>query len=319
MEVIGGIASVAQLINLTTKTIKYLNSIKDASRDRASLLRESSSLLPLLVKLQDQINDAKQGDPWFDCVRSLSVEHGPLDQLRDALEQLVRRLKPKKGIQDIARVFVWKLDKACSQDVLGKIERVQSRSILASVIVDYLRNFLEKTTPVGVAAIFFNFKEKQIHTIEDLLAALCVQLMQNIASLPQQLIELHNSHSSKGMRPGLKETTAIFENTIPFFDKVYVVLDALDESSEVVRRLLLPSLKALPSNVQLLITTRHIDEIAREFPSSTRIEIRASRGDLKRYIKSRIASSSRLARFVQESSTLEQEVSEGVISNADGM
>ncbi|KAL8708822.1 MAG: hypothetical protein Q9220_006383 [cf. Caloplaca sp. 1 TL-2023] len=426
MEVIGVTASIAQLIHITTKTIKYLNNIKDSSRDRASLLQESSTILPLLVTLQAQINDAKIKDPWFDCVRSLSVEHGPLDQLRCALEQLVKRLKPKAGIHDIARRFVWTLDKAYCQDVLGEIERVKSRislalqgdtfklaqaikadtsiiervnldvsnithgfenlqqrekekirrqiqdwfsplnffktqqdifsrreqgtgewlilsktfegwvsgqdrtllcpgipgagkSILASTVVDHLRNLPMGVPPVGVAAIFFNFKERGIHTTEDLLAALCVQLMQHLGHLPQQLIDLHHTCSSVGARPTIQDILAIFKDIISLLDKAYVVLDALDESSEIVRRLLLQNLKKSGSQVRLLITTRHVDEIIREFPNSARTEIRASCNDLERYISSRIASNNRLARFVQQPSALAQNICKSVISSADGM
>ncbi|KAL8691378.1 MAG: hypothetical protein Q9224_004193 [Gallowayella concinna] len=131
MEAVGITASLVQLIAITAKTIKYLNSVKDASKDRASLFHEVSSLLPLLVTLQAQVNEAKQSEPWFDCVRSLGVENGPLDQLGEALVQLTKKLKPKQGVEKAAHAFIWKFDKAYCETILEKIERVKSRTSLA--------------------------------------------------------------------------------------------------------------------------------------------------------------------------------------------
>lgn len=131
MEAVGLVASLAQLINITAKTIKYLNSVKEASKERASLYQEASSLLPLLVRLQTQINEAKQFEPWFDCVRALGVENGPLDQLREALVALTKKLKPKSGVEKAVRAFIWTFDNAYCESILQKIERVKSMAALA--------------------------------------------------------------------------------------------------------------------------------------------------------------------------------------------
>lgn len=131
MEAIGVAASLTQLIEVTVKTVKYLNSVREASKDRSGVLREASALLPLLVNLQTQVSDVKQSETWFCCIGSLAVENGLLDQLREALAQLTKRLKPKKGIENAARALIWTLDKAYCDELLWKIERVKSRISLA--------------------------------------------------------------------------------------------------------------------------------------------------------------------------------------------
>ena len=131
MEIVGLTASVTQLIDITAKTIKYLNSVKEASKERASLFQEASSLLPLLVSLQARVNAAKPSEPWFNDVGLLGIENGPLDQLREALVQLTDKLKPKKGVEKAARAFIWTLDKAFCDNILHKIERVKSSVSLA--------------------------------------------------------------------------------------------------------------------------------------------------------------------------------------------
>lgn len=131
MEAVGLIASITQLIDVTAKTIKYLRSVKDASADRLQLLLEASSLSSLLISLEVQAKGAGKEEAWFDRVRSLAVKHGPLDQVRKALEQLAERLKPKKGVKNVTRAFVWTLDKAYCENLMKTIERAKSSVGLA--------------------------------------------------------------------------------------------------------------------------------------------------------------------------------------------
>lgn len=133
MEPVGVAASIVQLINVTAKTIKYLNSVKDASEDRSRLLQETTSLLPLFISLQGKVETAKnhQSVEWLRHVRDVAVESGPFDQLRSALELLAKRLKPKHGLKGVAYAFVWTLHRDESEALLARIERVKSTINLA--------------------------------------------------------------------------------------------------------------------------------------------------------------------------------------------
>ena len=128
MEVIGLSASVTTLIDVTLKTIKYLSRVKEASNDRLTLSTEISSLLPLLMDLRDQIDEKNNGETWFDCVRSLGVKNGPVDQLREALEQLTEKLKPKSksGLKNLTRALIWPFDKDYCEEILRKVERAKN-------------------------------------------------------------------------------------------------------------------------------------------------------------------------------------------------
>ncbi|KAL8875689.1 MAG: hypothetical protein Q9198_005983 [Flavoplaca austrocitrina] len=120
-EVVSLVAAVVQLVDVTKKTISYIESVKDASQDRLKVGREASGLLPLLFDLKSKVS-TNENEEWSRCVRSLAIEHGPIDQLREALEQLAKKLKPKTGLKGTFRAFVWTLDKAYTQEILGKIE-----------------------------------------------------------------------------------------------------------------------------------------------------------------------------------------------------
>ena len=133
MDVVSPAASIAALIDVTLKTIKYLNSVKEASDDRLKLSVETTSLLPLLINLKNQVDQKTNGEAWFDCVKSLAVENGPIDQLREALLQLTKKLKPKpkNGLKNLTRAFIWPFDKGYCEEILKKVERVKTRISLA--------------------------------------------------------------------------------------------------------------------------------------------------------------------------------------------
>ena len=78
---------------------------RDASDDRSKLLREVSSLLPLLANLENQVRLAKSTEPWFDCIRCLAIHNGPIDQLREALEELAGKLKVSMKIHGTFTAF----------------------------------------------------------------------------------------------------------------------------------------------------------------------------------------------------------------------
>ncbi|KAL8670309.1 MAG: hypothetical protein Q9168_005140 [Polycauliona sp. 1 TL-2023] len=400
MEVVGLVASIAQLISLTAKTIKYLNSVKDASEDRARLLQETTGLLPLFVKLQGQIEaaNADRTLQWFDGIRSLATEYGPLDQLRTALEQIVQKLKPRTGLKKVARTLVWTLDKAYCETILTKIERVKSsislalqgdsftlaqsikadtagigdvrqdiltltddvtkmqiskdlqqrddilqwlsplnflrtqqdtlarreegtagagKSILASSVVDYLRTRHMGQDTVGIAVVYCNFKERDSQTPQNILGACCAQLAPK--SLPEIIIGMYKSQRNANTRPTWQEVYKVFESCVAGFSTAYLVVDALDECSVDVRNALMPFFKTLPSQIRLLVTTRHIDDILCEFRVSPMIEIRASHGDLEKYIVSRIEKNPRLAGHIGQQPSLSQDICGKVAAKADGI
>ena len=128
---VGLAASIIQLIDVTTKAIKYLNDVKDAHKDRARLAREATSLLALLTDLRYRVEETESTDPWFTAVRLLGVEGGPLERFKRAIVELVRKLKPGSGMKKFSKALLWTLDKNEINNILSKIERLKSRVGLA--------------------------------------------------------------------------------------------------------------------------------------------------------------------------------------------
>ncbi|KAH0556173.1 hypothetical protein GP486_005895 [Trichoglossum hirsutum] len=131
LTVVGFVASVIQLINATTRTILYINDVKDASKDRAKLAREVTSLLALLTDLRYRAEAAKSTDPWFANVRSLGEKGGPLEQFEEAIDDLERKLKPDNSWKKFGKPFLWTFDKNEINRIITKIERLKASISLA--------------------------------------------------------------------------------------------------------------------------------------------------------------------------------------------
>ena len=128
---VGLAASVVQLIDATTTAIKYLNDARDAPKHRAIFAREAASLLALFTDLRYRLEEAESTEPWFTGIRLLGLEGGPLDQFKEAMEELTRKLKPDAGIKKFGKALIWTLDKNEINGTLSKLERLKTRVGLA--------------------------------------------------------------------------------------------------------------------------------------------------------------------------------------------
>ena len=90
MDPISVAASLAALIQLTTQAAQLLKSIKSGSEDRIKLREEIRSTVCLLEMLQDRVDDAELVGKDLASIRSLNFSGGPIDQLNDALQNLIK-------------------------------------------------------------------------------------------------------------------------------------------------------------------------------------------------------------------------------------
>jgi hypothetical protein len=123
-------ASIIAVLQLTVSVIEYLQTVRDARKDRIDFLVEVSGLYHLLLALQNRVDGANAEDPWFAQVRLLGARDGPLDQLKSRLEHLVSKLGPPGGLQ-VGRALIWKFSKAEIEGVIAKIERIKMLVSLA--------------------------------------------------------------------------------------------------------------------------------------------------------------------------------------------
>ncbi|MCJ1282616.1 hypothetical protein MMC26_001941 [Xylographa opegraphella] len=125
VSVIGLVASLLQLIDVTVQTIQYINEVKDAPKQRARLAREASSLLMLLTDLRYRVEENDESSAWFAGVRSLE---SPLGIFKQDLEDIARKLRPRNTVRT---AFGWPFEEKQINAILVKIERTKTLVSLA--------------------------------------------------------------------------------------------------------------------------------------------------------------------------------------------
>lgn len=126
MDGLSEASSIIALLQLTTEVIKYLNDVKDAPKECQRCMTEASNLQSLLINLLYHLNQGKTGGPWYTAIRALSLENGPLDQYKQALEQLRSRAEIQDGVQEVKRRLLWKFSKEEVASILTRMERLKS-------------------------------------------------------------------------------------------------------------------------------------------------------------------------------------------------
>ncbi|KAL9000265.1 MAG: hypothetical protein Q9188_005707 [Gyalolechia gomerana] len=121
------VASLSQLVNIAVRTVQYLNDIQNASKDQANILQEASNVLSLLISLRTRLQKSSGQEDWFLGIRSIGISGGPLDQLRNALDEINSILSTK----DLAHTLKWPLGKNKRKGMLDCIERAKSAISLA--------------------------------------------------------------------------------------------------------------------------------------------------------------------------------------------
>ena len=126
MDPLSVTASVIAVLQLSSKVLGYLNEVKDASKDRAKCAVELANLYSLLAALRFHLEEGRSDSPWFTTVRALAVENGPLDQFKQALEQLQNKFRASGKLGTARNALMWTFQKEEVASILSRIERLKT-------------------------------------------------------------------------------------------------------------------------------------------------------------------------------------------------
>ena len=133
MDPLSVTASIIAILQLTSKVIEYIDDVRDAPKERARLAIEASNLYSLLIILRYRIEDGRSNEAWYTAIRLLGVQNGPLDQYKDALEQLQRKIVSGSGIKKIGHALLWKFSK---EEITGLLSRMESLKSLIQIALE---------------------------------------------------------------------------------------------------------------------------------------------------------------------------------------
>lgn len=193
------------------------------------------------------------------------------------------------------------------------------KTIIVSIVIDYLHHRFWKNDNVGIAFAFFNFNQPQI-SYTDLLLSLLKQLIRH--SVPETVTNLYRDHSFRGTRPSYDEIFNTLCNIVERFSSTFIIIDALDEcedSNGTLSRIVTELFKIQDkTDANIFVTSRCISGITQTFEErdSTILEIRARDEDVQIYIEGQLST---LPEWVRETPGLEREITTAIIRATDGM
>jgi len=131
MDPLSIVASVVAVLQLSAKVVGYLNDVQAASKERAKCAIEVANLTSLLTILRYRLEEADLSVPWYSAVRDLGVENGPLDQFKQALEELKSGMTECGKLTRLGNALVWKFRKEEIASILSRIERLKTLAQVA--------------------------------------------------------------------------------------------------------------------------------------------------------------------------------------------
>jgi hypothetical protein len=148
------------------------------------------------------------------------------------------------------------------------------------------------------------------------------QLLQQQSNIPEAFFSLYRSHKTKSTRLSLTECAQELQSVCVRRSTVFIVIDALDECAEgdSTREEVLSVLSNVQPALRLLITARpHIAEVLNTFKDATRLEIRASEEDIRRYLEGRTEKEKKLKYHIKKDPTLQGDIMTAIVEKVDGM
>lgn len=197
------------------------------------------------------------------------------------------------------------------------------KTVMSATVIRHLTEEAPREAPdskVAVAFVYFRYDERATHSLEGLLGSLTRQLVRQTTQTVEQIDRAFWSGDMRIPRvtkPDLEEHEMFLKAAVECFDRVYFVVDALDEGPDPHRSRLVSSIQDLPRDkVKLLATSRPIGEIKRQFVDATCLEIRGSDLDIKEYAMGRLGE---LTSCVRSSAELQEQVVQAVVASTEGM
>ena len=175
-------------------------------------------------------------------------------------------------------------EKEKKQDVTDKYENI------SSLVIDNLCDQAEEKD-LAVAWIYCDFLAHQEQSATAMLGAILKQLV-SIREIPENVRQVFRKRfSNRGLR--LPDIMGMLKTTISLLPRVYICIDALDESTPKIRQELLGSLRDIvqesPSARVLFTGRSHVEEEAKKyFKEIITVPISPTEGDIRVYLNAKL-------------------------------
>jgi Cdc6-like AAA superfamily ATPase len=191
------------------------------------------------------------------------------------------------------------------------------KTIITAIVISDLQSTFQNQRDIGISYLYCGFRQDN-QTSEDLLASLLKQLLRG-PPFTETVKALYDDHKAKRTRPLLDQVSSALYSVMSLYARVFIIIDALDELSDVERKRFLPEILKLRARTgsSLFATSRFIPEIVKEFEGSMKLEIRATKEDIQSYLDRKITL--QLPSFVKNKMELQNDIKTEICKVVDGM
>lgn len=193
------------------------------------------------------------------------------------------------------------------------------KTILTAVVINDLITKFQNNPAIGIAYIYFNFRQTDDQKIESLMASLLKQLARS-QSFPESVKDLYNRNKGRQTRPSVDEISHALQSVAAKYSKVFIIVDALDEcqSFNDCGLKLLSYILDLQANTStnLFATSRPIPDIEGQFKTHLRREISAANEDVRAYLEGKM---SNLPRCISNSPDIQEKIKTEIAGAVEGM
>jgi hypothetical protein len=423
--------SIAEAIELLSKTIVSLTEVKNAPEERGKLMVEGSALLSSLTSMQYAIESSNSTKQFRKCVAKICVPRGPLDIFKMVVAEFQQRLKAvdistsagsirtvaKKQVSRILNLFdlvkslaelafrgdipglvqtisiefgaltsdqtdITEVSANIDKDILqqnvslikrlndqkksiadwlspldfqplqqtlyslrypGTLDRVSmtwqieewkrvessviwvhgipgtGKSTYAATMIHDLQAEFKNDSEVEVLYLFCHYRDQKVQTLFNLLGCLLKQLLEKQNGIIRDIKVLWKYCSNTGRNPTISDVTKILQAEILKYDKVFIVVDGLDEclDDDGRRTALVEELRRW-TGVRTMFLSRNIPSIKDLFVRDRQFELFAHL-PIEQYIRGRFKREPHLSALSGNDETLVAQVVEEIVKKSGGM
>ncbi|KAL7960660.1 hypothetical protein V8C34DRAFT_302963 [Trichoderma compactum] len=334
-EALGIASGVAGLISLGLSVCRgiltYYNAFRDSQDDIGQMCSSVETVAKTLVAIDltlqrgqfNQVIIVAVETSLKLCKEALDTPTKKLDRIRStpADGSLKTRLgnAKRRMLYPFRESTLAKLREICHdlRDNLG----LAINALNVSYITDILRKERCNNDDVGIAYIYFSYKDTETQTSVNILASLLEQLTSKRPSFLSALRSLYAEHMKENTRPSISDIGSLLQNIVLSFSRVFIIIDALDECADVddVRFITLTELKKLQHRMLLLVMSRPMPDPEGLLEDAIRINVEASLTDIRKYFEQRIDNTRSVQKHVEGVPDLRQKIVTVILQKIKGM
>jgi Cdc6-like AAA superfamily ATPase len=199
------------------------------------------------------------------------------------------------------------------------------KTILSSTIIEAIFDHCSNNSSLAVLYFYFDFNDAEKQRPESTIRSLIIQLSLQCISVPQTLNSLYRTCTDGQRQPAYDSLLETLQQMIGVFQEIYLVIDALDESSD--RYELLANIKEMTSwkdaNLHTLVTSRREKDIVDSMEYLTDQEKVCIQNihindDIRAYVRGRLFTDPKLKRW-RNQPRVQLEIEITLMEKVDGM